>query len=217
MGSVPPENIPRSAGAENTASHISPSESSACSSSQAVDVHTLGYLAQVLTQEKAVTQVEGLKLEMKSLLDRVQGITDATNDSEVLKAGIMHVKNAVSIMEALPSGSTTTLPVKEKIASNANNVVQPRFASTKKKRSRLEIHSKLSKPTALESESCRLKLLSVEVRVCALCFKEDDKVEKTPTVQWIQCTQCSIWVHSLCASDPTQLHTDTFICNWCSE
>ena len=51
---------------------------------------------------------------MKSLLDHVQGISYVTNDCEVLKAGIMHVKNAVSIMEALPSSSHTILPVKEK-------------------------------------------------------------------------------------------------------
>ena len=157
-------------------------------------------LYQVLATEKASTSV-GLKEEMKFWLNQVHTISDSTTNSEVLKAGIMHVKSAVALMNALQnSGPTSTLTPTKKIAPNTNNAIQPRFSSVRK-RVRVRMSS-LTKPTAIECETCKTKIARIEPEVCAICYKEDDKLDakESQTVEWIQCTICSTWIHCLCAN-----------------
>jgi hypothetical protein len=174
----------------STAPHISNSPSE--------DMH---HLSQVLATEKASpsSPSETLKEEMKFWLDRAYAISNSTTSNEILKAGITHVKSAVAIMNALQnSDCTSTLTPMEKIAPNTNNVVQPRFTSVRK-RTREQMMSSLTKPTVLESDICKAKIANIEPKVCAICYKENDKAE-SQTVEWIECTKCSTWIHCLCAN-----------------
>ena len=147
--------------------------------------------------------MSSLRTEIHSLLNQVQQITDGTNcSSEVMKGGIGHLKSAVAIMSALQDspaiGHIDTIVPKEKIAPNTNNIIQPRFTSVKRKRSRSQLTSALTKPTTLQSDSCNAEMKDIEAEVCAICYKEDDK-SNGQTVDWIQCIRCCIWIHQLCA------------------
>lgn len=68
---------------------------------------------------------------MKLLLSEVQGLADDTDNCDVLKAALCHVKSAVSIMKALKK--TSHWDQKKRVAPNTNHEVQSRFTSTKKK------------------------------------------------------------------------------------
>ena len=53
----------------------------------------------------------------------------------------------------------------------------------------------------LESTDSMMKLLSadktcknVEIQLCALCYEEDDS-ELVGEVEWVQCSNCNVWMH----------------------
>ena len=77
----------------------------------------------------------------------------------------------------------------------------------------------MKKPTITEIERCITTLSDAEILVCSLCFKEDDKNESGETVLWIQCTNCSMWAHSVCAAaidNCLNNSSDNYVCNLCS-
>ena len=55
----------------------------------------------------------------------------------------------------------------------------------------------INKPTGNELEKCREELSSAVVKVCGICFKEDDK-DNSDTIDWVKCFNCDIWIHSSC-------------------
>ena len=177
----------------------------------------LDYFTQVLRNEKVSPlqqQVEPLKREMKLLLNEVQGLADDTNNCDVLKAGLDHVRSAVSIMKALkrPHTGDTLTPTK-RVAPNTNHELQPRFTSTKKK-STTQTQPSLAKPTNTEMEGCRTTLADTAIKVCAICFKEDDHSDQSEMVEWMQCLQCCTWVHISCIASTDQTLSD-YTCDLC--
>lgn len=170
-------------------------------SSEAKGVHDLGHLSKAVGDSLPISSLQPihtLRLELRGLLDRVEAISSKTESVDTLKAGIGHLRAAVSTMEAV--GNTATLqPIepKKKVAPNTSNVLQPHFSSTRK-RSRRQAQSALTKPNETEIGSCKQRILNSEVLVCALCFAEDDAVQSNKTVPWLQCSVCDSWVHFAC-------------------
>lgn len=180
--------------------------------------NSLDYFAQVLSSDKvspSQQQVKSLKNEMTVLLNQVQTMSGDTNDCEVLKAGIEHVRSAITIMKALQSPHTgNTLVQRKRVAPNTNHELQPRFTSTKKKRT-TQTQPSLAKPTTSEMEEWRTNLADTAVQVCALCFREDDQSDQSRTVHWIQCSQCCTWVHSSCIVTTSDLTQSDYTCDLC--
>ena len=75
---------------------------------------------------------------------------------------------------------------------------QLRLYSTKKKTGKRT--NRWNKPTLQEELSIRDKLSSVSVKFCGVCFEEDDGCSESPCVEWIECTQCNMWVYLNCTS-----------------
>jgi len=196
-----------------------------CDPTQTVSQHdahssqpdNLDYFTQVLRNEKvspSQQQVEPLKREMKLLLSEVQGLADETDNCDVLKAGLCHVRSAVSIMKALQKPHTgETLTKKKRVAPNTNHELQSRFTSTKKKRT-TQTQPSLAKPTSAEMEECRTNLVDTAIKVCAICFREDDHSDQSEMVEWIQCLQCCTWVHISCIASTDQTLSD-YTCDLC--
>ena len=113
----------------------------------------------------------------------------------MLKAGIPHLKQAISIMKVIKESAldiSRLLAPKEKVAPNTNNHLQPRFHYTRK-RSREQVEDTLTKPSHTEIDGCKR-------RISKLCYKEDD-AEAGDTIQWTHCSTCSIWVHLECIAN----------------
>ena len=107
-------------------------------------VNHLHYLSEVLMDTNPLQQ-QPLKQQVDELLYQIGAISNESS-VDVLKAGLTHLKSALSIMKAVKdSAPMKPIEPKEKISPNANNVLQPR-------------------------------LLRTEVKVCALCFGEDDNM-----------------------------------------
>ena len=163
-----------------------------------------------------------MRLEAASLISQIKLITTSTTTEQVLKTGIGHLKNALSMMKALENKDNTTatiLVTASRIAPNMNSMIQPRFRSTKKKRE--SGTQTISKPSPQEVDACihAMSTSQQEVKVCGICFKEDDKGSNTETVHWIQCLKCSLWLHLNCASSPgtsSDNMNSIFICHFCS-
>lgn len=162
-----------------------------------------------------------LKNEFRILLDEAQAIVSKTDNSELLKSGLTHIRSCVSVMQSLNSSSNTATKRKQLIPAinippNTKIQHQARFRSTKKKR--VSINPTLSKPTAVEIEQCTASLLheSHHVEVCAVCFGQQSN-EQEDSIHWIQCTTCSTWVHTTCVNI-SELNMDEdmpYTCPYC--
>ena len=70
---------------------------------------------------------------------------------------------------------------------------QKRFFSTRKK-------NKQQRPKITLSETTLQELEDIDPHVCAFCLKEDPPncAEAPDLVDWVECGQCQVWVHTLC-------------------
>ena len=88
-------------------------------------------------------QQQPLKQQVDELLYQIGAISNESS-VDVLKAGLPHLKSALSIMKAVKdSAPMKPIEPKEKISPNANNVLQARFISTRK-RTRVQMQSSLT-------------------------------------------------------------------------
>jgi len=62
----------------------------------------------------------------------------------------------------------------------------------------------------------KAKLKSLDTKYCAVCFEEDDHCNQD-VVNWIQCSQCTMWVHSACSPQSDTQFYDKFICKYCKQ
>ena len=106
-----------------------------------------------------------------------------------------HLSSAIALLQTELVSQPFT--VKKRPAPNANSVTQEKFFSTKKRRTENTKH--IRKPTSEEQASVESKLERVEAMLCAICFKSDDDYQQEAKVQWIECTECSLWAHQACA------------------
>ena len=75
----------------------------------------------------------------------------------------------------------------------------------------------MAKPSRNEISQCKLDLNKVEIKVCAICFKENDS-KTSDTVEWIECRKCRMWVHLFCLDKQNNSDistTDDYICQQC--
>jgi hypothetical protein len=140
--------------------------------------------------------ISGLKNKAVGNLKIVMEMLESCTDAATIEAVSGHISSAISVMKAHTNyPSCTSLLISQKPGPNSNNRIQHRFKSTKKKPSR-SVHT-LSKPNETEKSNAEKTLLSVDIRVCGICFKEEDgSIEDM--VRWMQCGECSLWFHITC-------------------
>lgn len=153
--------------------------------------------------------------EKKSLLkvkvNELLMLVDDTNNPDGIATATQHVVTGIYSLRAMmnPQPDKTDFPINKRPASNANHEKQARFFSTKKKK---VISKRWAKPTQDEKNACYETLEDVEVIHCGYCFKEDDS-DISDTVEWVQCCECSIWLHKTCAGDISE--EADFVCKIC--
>ena len=57
---------------------------------------------------------------------------------------------------------------------------------------------KTPKEKPVISQSTLEKLNKVDPEVCAFCFQEDGPGSDGGLVDWVECSNCAVWVHTLC-------------------
>ena len=81
-------------------------------------------------------------------------------------------------------------------AAIKNHEKQSHFFSTKKRK---VSKNDWTKPTLEERIQCKAKLRGMDIKYCAVSLEEDDHCNED-VVNWIQCSQCTMWVHSTCSA-----------------
>lgn len=187
-------------------------------SSSESDVQSLHYLAQVLPTSASQNTIETVKQELRSLLNEIQTFSDSTVNADVVKSGIVHLRSGLATMKAVEhtTHDLQTIAIREQVAPNKNHALQPRFKSTRKRR-RSDVHFSLTKPSASEIDTCKSKMMDIEIKVCAICFGEEDGKGSDETVLWIACTRCETWVHLACvaARPSTSSCSGDYTCDNC--
>ena len=176
------------------------------------------YFLQVLGKEKMTTKQDDLKLsdekmKMAQLIRDLQSLNMQCTSIDAVTISMTHVRTAISVIKALQVNRNPQLSIipRKRVAPNANNEKQLRFHSTIKKR---KIVSRWAKPTEAEVEECRENLMDIEVKVCGICYKEDDS-STCSQVHWMQCGSCFLWVHEHCISR-VQSNDSGYKCGYCS-
>ena len=159
-----------------------------------METKCLSYLTHQGSSSHGESSLQRVKNEVVTLANEIQLITTQTIDEVVVKAGLDHLKNAISMMKALQkqdSTSNDSLAPARYIAPNANSEIQARFHSTKRKR-QAPTAPGLNKPTLQQMDACISEMTNdVDVKVCGICFMEDDKETSSQEVLWVQCSDCS--------------------------
>ena len=106
------------------------------------------------------------------------------------------------------------LPKKRTYAPHMNSEKQCKFKSTKAKRTASQ--PKLSKPSLEQIVQCKTTLMNTEPKCCGVCMLEDESAIKK-TVDWVQCDQCGVWMHTSCTNCPDTLaDSKYFLCHFCA-
>lgn len=130
-------------------------------------------------------------------------------EEEILRAALIHVKAATSVLTSMKKFPCNRLPAKRLYPANINSEKQCKFFSTKKK-SRLSMS--LSKPSYNTIVECKNTLRKYVPRHCGVCLQEDDKAS-TEIIKWVQCSQCELWLHTSCTSGASL--DGSFLCHLC--
>lgn len=197
-----------------------PESSKACSLHESLEDVTVTQLDTSSLNEcrnKSSTGLLRIRSEANQLISEYQCFTQRSTNIDVLRAGLVHLKNAVSVMKGMEDYSIhcDSLAPTARIAPNYNSPVQARFSSTKRKR--VTHTSSLKKPTVQEmADLPARKIGNDEIRVCAKCFKEEEVISSMlEDVSWDTCSVCDNWFHTACIElevDET-LNTDFVCCN----
>ena len=86
----------------------------------------------------------------------------------------------------------------------SSNTIQPKKKRTSAKR--------WAKPSYDKATVCRQTLQNVEIRLCAVCYEEDDS-ELVGEVEWVQCSNCNVWMHVSYVQNT--LDMSNYICDLC--
>jgi len=93
-------------------------------------------------------------------------------------------------------------------------VIRNSLLSIPQSKSKKQKSVRWSKPTLSEASDALTELNSTEVKVCGICWKEEDD-EVNSEVNWVACSQCEVWVHISCTSVSLWQDND-YICRCCS-
>ena len=181
------------------------------------------YFLEILGTEKQNAKQDNQKLidvkeKMDKMIKQLQTMNQTCTNTDAITSSMVHVKAAIAIIKVLEeresgSNKTTVLNQRKRYAPNVNNEKQLRFRSTKKRR---VITSRWAKPNQEEIEKCKENLMDIsETQVCGICYKEDD-YKHSQIVEWLQCENCSLWVHKHCTTALNVFKDDIYICQYCT-
>ncbi len=158
------------------------------------------------------------KERLEKKVQQLQHVIRQCDQAEALNTAYKHVNAAVTLLSAIEKQSTTINLVRKRNISPNSNIEQQRYYSTKKKRT--GTIDTISKPTQEELEDTNEKLLKEEPLFCAICFKKQD-TSNSPTIRWVQCSVCDIWIHQQCTSiaiDEADVNVDyVYVCQYCNK
>jgi len=165
--------------------------------------------------DTALPQLPESKHNVQQKLYQLQTLVVECTDSDALNAAAKHLQNAITAMKALQQNAQVKqiLPVKRVFVANQNHEKQKHFFSTKKRK---VSKNDWANPTFEERIQGKAKLKSLDTKYCAVCFEEDDHCNQD-VVNWIQCSQCTMWVHSACSPQSDTQFYDEFICKYCKQ
>ncbi len=161
------------------------------------------------------TEREQVKIRLQEKLQELKDLVTQCDQTEAINTAYKHVNAATTMLQAVQArGSTITLIRKRSYPPNLNHESQQRYFSTKKRRTTTT--SALSKPTIDELNESSQTLFSEEPAFCAVCFKKNDTTNNE-TIDWIQCSVCSIWIHQMCLKTNSDRNYCLFVCHYCTE
>ena len=200
------EAVPLAASKSSDMGHIDASQQE--QQSALTRVHDDHYLGQVLLSTSKCSQLDEIKSKAVSKLSELQACITSTQNTEALNAAMKHMCNAVSVLKVLDR-TPPAPPVHHSKRPAPNALHDKQYHSTKKKRTQTK---RWAKPSYDEAAKCRQTLQNVEIRLCGACLKEDDS-ELAGEVEWVQCSNCSIWMHVSCVLNTLDL--STYTCDLC--
>lgn len=155
------------------------------------------------------------KNEMGNLINELKSLTESCTNTEAITSAMVHARAAINLVKILQHNKTDVLQQTKRYAPNTKNETQLRFYSTKKKHK--TSLKRIAKPNNEEISECKKVLLEKSdhaILVCGVCFKEDDG-SSSQIVHWLQCDNCSLWLHKNCADTNNLKDNNTFICKYC--
>ena len=191
-----------------------PVESPAVIESQATSFNTPEYFSSVLCKEQHNKSIENTKLEINNMLQKIKSGTENCFSKEELGIVKMHLHSAISSIEAHKHYSmvqcTQMFKQKSNPPPNSCNKKQPRFFSTRRK---TKTNTGIKKPSDEEKQTTSKKLQSIDITLCAICWKEEDDND-SDEVLWIACSKCQLWMHKLCVKSD-MVKCNEYFCTQC--
>ena len=159
------------------------------------------YFDDILSKSKVDTDLNSAKSKFINQLNQLRDMVMSCDNHDTIAAASKHIKTAASIFNSLENqkDKTVSLLRKRQYAPNQNMDKQLKFYSTKKRR--IGTTPILSKPSSLQSKANKDNLSNTETKFCWSCLKENDINHANQTISWIQCDNCSIWLHCTCAQN----------------
>lgn len=154
---------------------------------------------------------------LRKKIAEIQLLVESCSNTGAIESVCTHFNSAICVVKAVQKTHHDVEPTvdafvsRKRPAPNSNSEVQLRFHSTKQKKPTKR--TRLAKPTIDDEERVKQNLDNIAIQVCGVCLREDNAGEDN-AVDWIECVQCHLWVHTACAS----LSADTldFLCVNCT-
>lgn len=172
--------------------------------------NTLEYFSGIILEQDNERNV---KQWIENSLQKLQRQVQSCDNMQTLCTVKSHLSAAMAVMDAkeqLEHLQDERLVEVSDPSPNAHHQKQLSFHSTRQKKT---TSARWRKPTPSETSKSLTQLNSTEVKVCGICWKEDDN-EEGSEVDWIACSKCNIWIHNSCSiTDSWQ--DNEYICNHC--
>jgi len=188
-------------------------ESADTGTSQDSSFCSLEYFSKLLHQEKH-NDLFTAKEKTEKILHEILAKVQSCNSIDTINTIQAHLNSALTVLKSLESYNTPqkqSLIPTSKPPANANHQKQPRFYSTKNKK---KPAVQWSKPSLQEQQETLEQLDSIDVKVCAVCWKQDDDGCESE-VGWVECSKCKIWIHKACTGNEVD-EVESFYCSQCN-
>ena len=169
-----------------------------------------------MLQNDDTTGVIQKKAQVEDLAHNLLSLVKPCNDIDVLQTVYEHLKSAVFVMKAKNQQGSNPSNFTQKItpAPNQNHEKQLRFYSTAK--TKKKNNKRWAKPTDKEEKKAIAKLKKTSVKVCCVCWKEEDyNHDSNVDITWVECDSCKAWLHLSCTSTSDLTNDDEYYCKNC--
>ncbi len=138
------------------------------------------YFLELLTNDP-INETVSLQENIDELSYDIKTLADSCHRPDILKTVKQHMKSARSLLKhdskqttdhSSCSSETEEFETTSKIAPNSDNVPQLSFHSTKKKR---QSRKRWAKPTNIEEQQTKTKMMKQMISVCGICWENEDK------------------------------------------